>query len=90
MNQRTYLFEVVYVSYVLNVPLGSINLSASYEVVVLATVYEAERLMVPSGTFLRTIRIRPRINTFFGSSGSSQAADLDFPFSKIKNTWYSI
>ena len=31
MNQRTYLFEVVYVSYVLNVPLGSINLSASYE-----------------------------------------------------------
>ena len=30
MNQRTYLFEVVYVSYVLNVPLGSINLSASY------------------------------------------------------------
>ena len=30
MNQRTYLFEAVYVSYVLNVPLGTINLSASY------------------------------------------------------------
>ena len=31
MNQSLYLFEVVYVSYVLNVPLGTINLSASYE-----------------------------------------------------------
>ena len=30
MNQSLYLFEVVYVSYVLNVPLGTINLSASY------------------------------------------------------------
>ena len=33
MNQRTYLFEVVYVSYVRNVPLGTINLSASYDLV---------------------------------------------------------
>ena len=32
MNQRTYLFEVVYVSYVLNVPLGSINLSAEIRI----------------------------------------------------------
>ena len=30
MNKRTYLFEVVYVSYVINVPLCTINLSASY------------------------------------------------------------
>ena len=30
-QQRTYLFEDVYVSYVINVPLGTINLSASYD-----------------------------------------------------------
>ena len=30
MNQRTYLFEDLYVSYVGNVSLGTINLSASY------------------------------------------------------------